>query len=494
MCLAVLMPPKKKRTSAKIADSSSSSSDDDDSDYDPRTPSKKKSVTPKRGRGRPRIYALPATLTEQLEFDRIANAWAKPATAPAQVRDVESRPEPMNSSSNSPNATSEVSPLLVPSPTSAQKDPPKHRAHRTYTQFHYDTIYNMHFRQERPLAEISRSLNMPYSTVESIVERMIAAGNATSLAAPLPIGPHVYNPPHKSRAEVVKYDADILETTLKYPNLTRKELFERFKDEHKDYTFCFDTFRSAMRRVGLSNKRPNLRPTPVLSEAIVKQRKQFASELVALDTERLIFIDEMGVSLSDVPDKLWCVKGMTPTAYKSTGPDIRINAAVAIGKHSVLSARVVAAAYNEQEFFAFVIKSIPDFLKYVARPIVVMDNVKFHHSGRIVKALQENGIEVTFLPPYTPQLNPIESFFGVVKHEFRKGNVNGRLKSYEDSKKLLVEILKKLQSTDFSDYYTHVQRCANDILLGLNTDQDVNAFVSALLKARAEEESNNNKK
>ena len=54
---------------------------------------------------------------------------------------------------------------------------------------------------------------------------------------------------------------------------------------------------------------------------------------------------------------------------------------------------------------------------------IVLDNAKIHHDEGLIEYLQAFGIRVEFLPPYSPDLNPIESSFSVMK-SFLKRNRN----------------------------------------------------------------------
>lgn len=53
--------------------------------------------------------------------------------------------------------------------------------------------------------------------------------------------------------------------------------------------------------------------------------------------------------------------------------------------------------------------------------VIVLDNAKIHHNESLIEYLQAFGIRVEFLPPYSPDLNPIESSFSVIK-SFLKRN------------------------------------------------------------------------
>ena len=51
--------------------------------------------------------------------------------------------------------------------------------------------------------------------------------------------------------------------------------------------------------------------------------------------------------------------------------------------------------------------------------MVVMDNASFHCKSRLFSAAQKAGITLLFLPPYSPELNPIEHFWVWLKRQLR---------------------------------------------------------------------------
>ena len=55
--------------------------------------------------------------------------------------------------------------------------------------------------------------------------------------------------------------------------------------------------------------------------------------------------------------------------------------------------------------------------------VIVLDNAKIHHNEDLIEYLQAFGIRVEFLPSYSPDLNPIELAFCVIK-SFLKKNRN----------------------------------------------------------------------
>ena len=52
--------------------------------------------------------------------------------------------------------------------------------------------------------------------------------------------------------------------------------------------------------------------------------------------------------------------------------------------------------------------------------VIVMDNASFHSKKRLMSAAQNAGCKLLFLPPYSPELNPIEKFWAWLKRFLRK--------------------------------------------------------------------------
>lgn len=89
----------------------------------------------------------------------------------------------------------------------------------------------------------------------------------------------------------------------------------------------------------------------------------------------------------------------------------------ALGIEGVRCSTVVDGAVNGDVFEAFVQQVLVPQLK--PGDVVVMDNLSSHKRDRTRQAIERVGAQLTFLPPYSPDLNPIEMIFAKAKHLLR---------------------------------------------------------------------------
>lgn len=79
----------------------------------------------------------------------------------------------------------------------------------------------------------------------------------------------------------------------------------------------------------------------------------------------------------------------------------------------------VDGAINGRLFLAWVEQHLVDAL--LPGDIVVMDNLSSHKTAGVLEAIESAGAEVRYLPPYSPDLNPIELAFSKFKKLLRDG-------------------------------------------------------------------------
>ena len=152
--------------------------------------------------------------------------------------------------------------------------------------------------------------------------------------------------------------------------------------------------------------------------AITRRRAQWRKYQSRLDPKRLVFIDET-----------WTKTNMTRTHGRSLRGQ-RLRAKVPHGRWQTLTFLaalrhdridapcVLDGPINGQAFIAYV----EQFLVPTLSPgdIVIMDNLGSHKGVAVRRAIRAAGAKLLFLPPYSPDLNPIEQVFAKLKTLFRK--------------------------------------------------------------------------
>lgn len=114
---------------------------------------------------------------------------------------------------------------------------------------------------------------------------------------------------------------------------------------------------------------------------------------------------------------------MTPVRRRLLVKGKRVSCIAAIACDGL---EATTTTVNAEIFFDFVRGSlIPNMLPFDGsspRSVAVMDNCSIHHADSVKKLFQQAGILLIFLPPYSPDLNPIELAFAKVKRSLKEND------------------------------------------------------------------------
>ena len=121
----------------------------------------------------------------------------------------------------------------------------------------------------------------------------------------------------------------------------------------------------------------------------------------------------------------------------------------ALGISGIRCSTVVDGAVNGDVFQAFVEQVLAPQLR--PDDIVVMDNLSSHKRERTRKLIEATGAAVLFLPPYSPDLNPIEMIFAKVKQLLRSMACRTR----EALWGLMQSVLDQVNASDAANCFRH---------------------------------------
>lgn len=150
---------------------------------------------------------------------------------------------------------------------------------------------------------------------------------------------------------------------------------------------------------------------------IIRERGIWKDWKERADPNRLVFLDETGVRTNLTSRYGWSLrgqpcKGTAPAGWKS------FSILSAIRLKGVVQSTTVEGAFKKESFREYMEDILLPSLK--RGDIVIMDNLSIHKDSFDKKRFKRRGIEIRYLPRYSPDENPIELMWSKVKAILRK--------------------------------------------------------------------------
>jgi transposase len=150
---------------------------------------------------------------------------------------------------------------------------------------------------------------------------------------------------------------------------------------------------------------------------IARRRQRWRAWQTGLDPQRLVFIDETWIKTNMAPLRGWGPKGKRLRSYAPHGHWRTLTFLGALRCDRLTAPCVFDGPINGQCFRAYIEQQLLPVLK--PGDIVVMDNLGSHKSAAVRQMIRAAGARLWYLPPYSPDLNPIEQAFAKIKHWMR---------------------------------------------------------------------------
>ena len=198
---------------------------------------------------------------------------------------------------------------------------------------------------------------------------------------------------------------------LQQPDATLEELRQRLGVACSTMTIC-----RALKKLGLPRKKKVPRAQEQDRPDVQQRRQESCAELAGVDPHRLVFVDECGANPA-----MTRTHGRAPVGQRvsanTPGHWDSITLTCGLRLSGVTAAMAFPGATNTDLFE----NCVADVLVPELKPgdVVVWDNPKPHLSDEAVEAVEEAGARVVPLPPYSPDLTPIEEMFSKVKGAMR---------------------------------------------------------------------------
>jgi transposase len=168
---------------------------------------------------------------------------------------------------------------------------------------------------------------------------------------------------------------------------------------------------------GAALEKKSLHATERDSEANQQRREAFVEHIRTITPERLIYLDESGVTTSMTRLRARCMGGKRIHEATPGGHWKILTVLSAMRRSGMVATMTIEEATDADIFLAYVEQVLCPAVK--SGDVVVMDNLSAHKVNGVRELIEKAGAELLYLPPYSPDLNPIEKAWAKLKQLLR---------------------------------------------------------------------------
>ncbi len=136
----------------------------------------------------------------------------------------------------------------------------------------------------------------------------------------------------------------------------------------------------------------------------------------------MLYLDERGFDdRKNYQDSGWALIGKKIYGERS-GNRFKRRESLLLARRGkeLLSPMIFEGTCNKELFNEWLEKMLlPELKKYKEKQVIIMDNASIHKNKKTREILERAGHILLYLPPYSPDFNPIEKIFGVIKRKMK---------------------------------------------------------------------------
>ena len=170
----------------------------------------------------------------------------------------------------------------------------------------------------------------------------------------------------------------------------------------------------------------------------------------SIDSDRFVFVDECSSNTSLAPLYGWARKGERAhqKAPRNWGKNITLISS--ISKEGGMGASLVVEGSTNGTVFETYLEEV--LLPTLKRgQVLMMDNLSAHKAERVKELIEAKGCELIYLPPYSPDYNPIEQAFSKLKSYLREACA----RTQQTLMEVIGEALGTISASDAEGFFEH---------------------------------------
>lgn len=174
--------------------------------------------------------------------------------------------------------------------------------------------------------------------------------------------------------------------------------------------------------------------------------------MLGIDNNKVIYIDESGIKIG--ANRRYAYSQINTRAYSTkTETSEHITLVAGLGIKGIVAPMTLNGYIDEDALLCYI--------QYFLLPVltvgytVIMDNLSSHKSQAVIKLIESKQAKVIFLPPYSPELSPIELAWSKIKSIIRDNCTLSR----DNLEDIFAKAISLISSSDSFAYFSHCSKC-----------------------------------
>ena len=300
-----------------------------------------------------------------------------------------------------------------------------------------EKIVEAYENQEGSMRKLAKRFKVSKNFVEELLKRVKQTGQV----APKP---HGGGHPAGVKAQGETFLKELIENQ---PDLILKEIRDKYNERFEPVSRS--TIARTLTKLTFTRKKKTRFDPRKNTPANHKKRQYYQTNIAPFEAKDLIFIDETGCNRNQTRNYARSPQNQRAYCENSLTRGTRVSTVGALGVEGLRTAFCYEGTLNAQLFRFFV----EHFLIPVLTPsnVVIFDNAKSHYDDEALSMIETLGAGVVFLPPYSPELNPIEFIWSKVKNFIKKTIIS----SPEELYQTIADALEIITPNDARNCFHH---------------------------------------
>ena len=230
------------------------------------------------------------------------------------------------------------------------------------------------------------------------------------------------------------------------PDMTIERMRERLLED-RGVRASTGTIWTFLDRCRLTFKKKSAHASEQERPDVLKRREEWFDGQLDLDPSKLVFIDETWASTNMAPLRGWAPEGERLRVGIPHGHWKRTTFIAALRSTALTAPMAIDGSINGASFLDYVKRILVPTL--TPGDMVVLDNLSSHKSDQVREAIEAAGATLRFLPPYSPDFNPIEKAFSKLKALLRRAAE----RSVEALRRTIMRLARLFTPTECANFF-----------------------------------------